>query len=164
MAHSERTRPSRNSGASAGQRAVRPRPRLALGQNQLASPDQAKFVFCEQTILAVSMPIMLMLIAGGSPDPGPDDRTLAHRCRRGRPPQLLSNFLLFVRQPPEHHARHGGVEQHLAGLDETLVVAAHAPVSPNPGECPLHHPTSLEHVKATRDLWRRLVGAAPGAA
>src|SRR3954466_5358363 len=33
--------------------------------------------------LAVSMPIMLMLIAGGSPDPGPDDRTLAHRCRRG---------------------------------------------------------------------------------
>src|SRR3954454_17175921 len=88
--------------------------------------------------LAVSMPIMLMLIAGGSPDPGPDDRTLAHRCRRGRPPQLSSNFLLFVRQPPEHHARHGGVEQHLAGLDETLVVAAHAPVSPNPGECPLH--------------------------
>src|SRR3954453_11911117 len=25
--------------------------------------------------------------------------------------RLLSNFLLFVRQPPEHHARHGGVEQ-----------------------------------------------------
>src|SRR5215212_2793217 len=33
--------------------------------------------------LAVSMPIMLMLIAGGSLDAGPDDRTLAHRCRWG---------------------------------------------------------------------------------
>src|SRR3954465_4176773 len=81
----------------------------------------------------------------------------------GRYERLLSNFLLFVRQPPEHHARHGGVEQHLAGLDETLVIAAHAPVSPDPGECPLHHPTPLEHVKAARDLWRRLIGAAPDA-
>jgi hypothetical protein len=37
---------------------------------------------------------------------------------------------LIVRQPPEHHAPHRSVEQHLTGLDETLVVAAHAPVLP----------------------------------
>ena len=33
--------------------------------------------------LAVSMPIMLMLIAGGSRAAGSDDRILAHRCRWG---------------------------------------------------------------------------------
>src|SRR4051812_11567863 len=83
MAHSERTRPSRNSGASAGQRAVRPRPRSVLRQNQMASADQAEFAFCEQTIFAVSMPIMLMLIAGGSLAADLDNRILAHRCRGG---------------------------------------------------------------------------------
>src|ERR687889_2097291 len=83
MAHSERTRPSRNGGANAGQRAVRPRPRLAQRQDQLPSPDQAEFVLCEQTIFAMSSPIMVMLIAGGSLAAGSDDRTLAHRCRWG---------------------------------------------------------------------------------
>jgi len=39
---------------------------LALRQNQLAAPDQAEFVLCKQTILAVSRPIMVTLIVGGS--------------------------------------------------------------------------------------------------
>jgi putative transposase len=50
MARSERTRSPRNGGASAGQRAVRSRPRSALRQDQPAPPDQAEFVLCEQTI------------------------------------------------------------------------------------------------------------------
>src|SRR4051794_9844168 len=66
MVHSERTRPSRNGGASLGQRAVRPRPRSTPRQNQLASPGQAEFALCEQTILAMSRPIMVMLTLGGS--------------------------------------------------------------------------------------------------
>ena len=73
MAHSERTRPSRNGAASLGQRAVSPQPHPALRQNQLAPPDQAEFALCEQTILEVSMPIMLMLIADVSLDAGPID-------------------------------------------------------------------------------------------
>ena len=77
MAHSERTRSSRNGGASVEQRAVRPRPRSALRQNQLASPDQAELVVCEQTILAVSRPIVVMLIADGSFLLVPTTRTLA---------------------------------------------------------------------------------------
>jgi hypothetical protein len=32
----------------------------------MGGKDQAEFVLCEQTILAVSRPIMAMLIAGGS--------------------------------------------------------------------------------------------------
>src|SRR5437764_15229631 len=90
MAHSERTRSSRNGAASLGQRAVSPRPHSALRPNQPASPGQAEFVLCEQTILAVSRPIMLMLIAGGSlmrtlsrPEPWYIDAVA------GRPPLLL---------------------------------------------------------------------------
>src|SRR3954453_7821600 len=110
---------------------------------------------------------------GGPPSlPGRTTPPLLASPTEGRSPiapqsssqRLLSNFLLFVCQAPEHHARHGSVEQHLAGLDEALEVAAHAPVSPDPGECPLHHPAPLEHAKAAWDLWRRLVGAAPDAA
>src|SRR3712207_68557 len=56
------------------------------------------------------------------------------------------------------------LEQPLTGLDETLVVAAQAPVSPDPRECPLHNPTPLEHAKARWDLGRWLIGAAPDAA
>src|SRR5215213_2244518 len=88
MARSERTRSPRNGGASAGQRAVRSRPRSALRQGQPAPPDQAEFVLCEQTILAVSRPIMVMLMAGGSSSTGPATRAVAHRCHRGRPPHL----------------------------------------------------------------------------
>src|SRR3954452_1523984 len=90
MARSERTRAPRNGGASAGQRAVRSRPRSALRQDQLTPPDQAEFVLCEQTILAVSRPIMLMPIAGGSLV-----RTLSRPASwhidavAGRPPHLL---------------------------------------------------------------------------
>src|SRR3954453_17138704 len=53
MARSERTRSPRNGGASAGQRAVRSRPRSALRQDQPTPPDQAEFVLCEQTIFPV---------------------------------------------------------------------------------------------------------------
>ena len=53
MARSERTRSPRNGGASAGQRAVRSRPRSALRQDQPAPPDQAEFVLCEQTIFGL---------------------------------------------------------------------------------------------------------------
>src|SRR4051794_13504855 len=90
MARSERTRSPRNGGASAGQRAVRSRPRSALRQDQLTPSDQAEFVLCEQTILAVSRPIMLMPIAGGSLV-----RTLSRPASwhidavAGRPPHLL---------------------------------------------------------------------------
>src|SRR5690242_12647868 len=92
MARSERTRSPRNGGASAGQRAVRSRPRSALRQDQPTPPDQAEFVLCEQTILARSRPIMLtLLIAGGSlmrtlswPEPWHIDAVV------GRPPHLLA--------------------------------------------------------------------------
>src|SRR4051812_32110047 len=53
MARSERTRSPRNGGASAGQRAVRSRPRSALRQDQPTPPDQAEFVLCEQTIFTI---------------------------------------------------------------------------------------------------------------
>src|SRR3954468_16168329 len=65
MVHSERTSPSRNGTASLGRLTVSRRPRSALRQNQLASPDQAEFALCEQTILAVSNPIMVTLIVDG---------------------------------------------------------------------------------------------------
>src|SRR5215218_9079329 len=42
-----------------------------------------------KTDLAMSRPIMVVLIAGGSLAAGSDDRTLAHRCCRGRPPHLV---------------------------------------------------------------------------
>src|SRR3954462_11167949 len=66
MVHSEGTRPFQNGAANIGQRTVSSGPRPALHTNQLASSDQAEFVFCEQTILAVSSPIMVMLIVDGS--------------------------------------------------------------------------------------------------
>src|SRR5215217_4381948 len=62
--------------------------------------------------LAVSIAIMLVLIAGGSLDAGPDDRTLAHRCRWGpstpaaRGPILPdAGSLPFHRRPAEAVAR-----------------------------------------------------------
>src|SRR5215207_9919559 len=75
MAHSERTRPSRNGTASLGQRAVSPQPPSALWQMQLASPDQAEFALCEQTIFAMSSPIVLACAtdasSGGRSTPPP---------------------------------------------------------------------------------------------
>lgn len=76
---------------------------------------------------------------------------------------LLSNFLLFVCEAAKCDARHGGVEQHFAGLNEVLEVSAHAPVSPDPGECSLYHPAALEHVEVAWDLEGWLVGTAPDA-
>ena len=50
MAHSERTRPPRNDATSHEPRAVSPQPPSAVRQKKLASPDQAEFALCEQTI------------------------------------------------------------------------------------------------------------------
>ena len=52
-------RSSRNGPASLGQRAVSPQPHSALRPNQPASPRQAEFVLCEQTIFAMSSPIVI---------------------------------------------------------------------------------------------------------
>jgi hypothetical protein len=73
MTHSKRTKLSQNSATSLGQHAVSAQPHSAVRQNQLASPGQAEFALCEQTILAVSMPIMVMLIADGSLLAGSND-------------------------------------------------------------------------------------------
>src|SRR5215213_6752751 len=131
MARSERTRSPRNGGASAGQRAVRSRPRSALRQGQPAPPDQAEFVLCEQTILAVSRPIMVMLMAGGSSSTGPATRAVAHRCHRGRPPHLSRTR---ARLPLEAHeavfawvlrrlAEHGLVRGERLGVDASTMEA-----------------------------------------
>jgi hypothetical protein len=73
MTHSKRTKPSQNSVTSLGQHAVSAQPHSAVRQKQLASPGQAEFALCEQTILAVSRPIMVMLMVGGSPVAGSDN-------------------------------------------------------------------------------------------
>src|SRR5215207_2334927 len=90
MAHSERTRPSRNGTASLGQRAVSPQPPSALWQIQLASPDQAEFALCEQTILAMSSPMvvgtalaLLFMVDGPFRSMRSTAPSLAHRCRSG---------------------------------------------------------------------------------
>src|SRR5215213_12008084 len=77
MAHSERTRPSRNGAAGAGQHAVSSRPPWPLRQDQPASPDQAELVLCEQTIFAMSSPIVLACSTDASFRWSVDTATLA---------------------------------------------------------------------------------------
>ena len=64
MTHSKRTKLSQNRATSLGQRALSLQPHSVLWQKQLASPDQAEFALCEQTILEISRPIMGMLMVG----------------------------------------------------------------------------------------------------
>src|SRR5215212_12007469 len=96
MAHSERTRPSRNGAAGAGQHAVSSRPPWPLRQDQPASPDQAELVLCEQTIFAMSSPIVLACAtdasSGGRSTPPPWHTDAVG----GRPPhqrRLLTKYL-----------------------------------------------------------------------
>src|SRR5215217_9605502 len=60
--------------------------------------------------LAVSIAIMLVLIAGGSLDAGPDDRTLAHRCRWG--PSTPAALAAGLGDEPEQPPRRPGARDH----------------------------------------------------
>src|SRR4051794_28813150 len=88
MARSERTRSPGNGGASAGQRAVRSRPRWALRQDQPTPPDQAEFVLCEQTIFARSRPTVVTCCISDAPRAGGPftTSTATLRCLSGRRP------------------------------------------------------------------------------
>src|SRR3954452_5007273 len=102
MARTERTRSPRNGGASAGQRAVRSRPRSALRQDQPTPPDQAEFVLCEQTILAMSRPTVVTCRIPDAPRAGGPftTSTPALRCLSGRRPSY--------RNGPATKERRGG--------------------------------------------------------
>jgi hypothetical protein len=65
MTHSKRTKPSQNSVTSLGQHAVSAQPHSAVRQKQLASPGQAEFALCEQTIFDVSIPIRIICSTNG---------------------------------------------------------------------------------------------------
>jgi hypothetical protein len=83
MTHSKRTKPSQNSVTSLGQHAVSAQPHSAVRQKQLASPGQAEFALCEQTILAVFRPIMVMLTVDGSFVAGSNDPQCGTSMRLG---------------------------------------------------------------------------------
>jgi hypothetical protein len=56
--------------------------------------------------------------------------------------------LLHASEPPEHEADHGEVDPGLTGGAEPLILAAESAVAQQPGESPLDHPPSGQHVEA----------------
>jgi len=50
-------------------------------------------------------------------------------------------------QPFQHQARHRQVDHCLATLGQVLVIFAHPPVPPDPGEGPFHRPTARQHTE-----------------
>jgi len=99
MAHSERTRPPRNDATSHEPRAVSPQPPSAVRQKKLASPDQAEFALCEQTIFAISSPIVLACptdaSSGGRSTPPPWHPDAVG----GRPPHQSRSRRSWARGP-----------------------------------------------------------------
>jgi hypothetical protein len=66
---------------------------------------------------------------------------------------------LLVRQALQHHADHAQVHPRLASGQPILVVAAHAPVAPDPGDRALHDPPpGQEAAKASVCHRQALVG------
>ncbi len=56
--------------------------------------------------------------------------------------------LLHASEPPKHEADHGEVDPGLTGGAEPLTLAAESAVAQQPGESPLDHPPSGQHVEA----------------
>src|SRR3712207_9106347 len=75
-----------------------------------------------------------------------------------RPPRsTLFPYTTLFRSPAGHEARHGGVDEGLAGGAEALVVLAEAAAVAEPGEGALDDPAARQHAAPAARLGR-LIG------
>src|ERR687890_2865223 len=58
--------------------------------------------------------------------------------------------ILSTSQPPHHQPCHRRIDERFSGCAQPLVILAHPPVLRKPGEGPLHHPSTGQHLEAFR--------------
>ena len=68
------------------------------------------------------------------------------------------------RESPEQNAAHAGIEEHIAGCGQTLVLFRQTPIAPEPGKGPFDDQAPRQHTKAVWDVRRMLIRLEPDVA